>query len=193
MIEDFHGLWKELNSSEEDAAFTYDESIYGEQEELEEDLLMEMANMVGRKVKTDDINFSFYFSRKNSSRHGIRLKVFWDRQYINDDKSGYIELHGNYNYSQDPKQKYRPKAYMIDTLRYFVKKYKVLFAAVWENALGEDSLQDYFRNLIDFKTLLSEFNINKVGRQKYEALNYAEDLKQLEHLIRQYNIFNMND
>lgn len=82
---------------------------------------------------------------------------------------------------------------MIDTLRYFVKKYKVLFAAVWENALGEDSLQDYFRNLIDFKTLLSEFNINKVGKQRYEALNYAEDLKQLEHIIRQYQIFNMND
>lgn len=192
-MNNFCKLWEELNRQEKDAVFTYDESIYGEQEELEEDLLLEMANMVGRKVKTDEINFSFYFSRKNASRHGIRLKVFWDKQCINDGRSGYIELHGNYEYSQDPKQKYRPKAYMVDTLRYFAKKYKVLFAAVWENVLEEDSLQDYFRSLIDFKTLLSEFSINKVGKQKYEALNYAKDLKQLEYLVRQYDIYNMND
>lgn len=193
MVEDFHKLWEELNSSEEDAIFTYDESVYGEEEELEEDLLLEMANLVGRRVKTDSITFSLYFSRKNASRHAIRVKVYWDRQNISEDKCGYMELHGDYRYSQSPSQKYIPKNYMVDTLRYFVKKYKVLFAAVWEGALGEDSLQEYFRGGINFKELLLEFLENKVGKQKYGALNYAEDLKQLEHLVRQYNIFNMND
>ena len=63
MVEDFHKLWEELNSSEEDAIFTYDESVYGEEEELEEDLLLEMANLVGRRVKTDSITFfSIFFS-----------------------------------------------------------------------------------------------------------------------------------
>lgn len=188
-MENFDTIWEELNTAD----FEYNKDIYGEDEELAEDLLLEMANMTGRKVKTDEINFSFYFSRKNASRHGIRLKVFWDKQYINDDKSGYIELHGNYEYSQDPKQKYKPKSYMIDTLRYFARKYKVLFAAVWENVLGEDSLQDYFRGIADFKQLLSEFNANKIGKQKYEALNYAKDLQQLERTVRKYSIYNMND
>lgn len=192
-MNNLQSIWKELNNLNEDALFSYDESIYGEEEEIKENLLMEMANIVGRRVKTDNITFSLYFSRKNASRHSIRVKVYWDRQNISEDKCGYMELHGDYNYSQSPAQKYKPKAYMVDTLRYFIKKYKVLFSAVWEGALGEDSLQEYFRGGINFKELLQEFVENKVGKQKYEALNYAEDLKQLEYIVRKYNIFNMND
>lgn len=192
-MDDFQSTWKELNNLNEDALFSYDESIYGEEEEIKEDLLMEMANIVGRRVKTDSITFSLYFSRKNASRHSIRVKVYWDRQNISEDKCGYMELHGDYNYSQSPTQKYKPKAYMVDTLRYFIKKYKVLFSAVWEEVLGEDSLQEYFRGGINFKELLQEFVENKIGKQKYEALNYAEDLKQLEYIVRKYSIFNMND
>lgn len=192
-MDDFQSTWKELNNLNEDALFSYDESIYGEEEEIKEDLLMEMANIVGRRVKTDSITFSLYFSRKNASRHSIRVKVYWDRQNISEDRCGYMELHGDYNYSQSPAQKYKPKAYMVDTLRYFIKKYKVLFSAVWEGVLGEDSLQEYFRGGINFKELLQEFVENKIGKQKYEALNYAEDLKQLEYIVRKYNIFNMND
>lgn len=192
-MNDFHKLWEELNKLDEDAVFTYNKNIYGEEEELKEDLLLEMANLTGRRVKIETINFSIYFSRKDASRHAIRVKVYWDRQNISEDKHGYIELHGNYEYSQDPKQKYKPKTYMVDTLRYFVRRYKVLFAAVWEGVLGEDSLQDYFRGDLTFKELLKEFKENKIGKQKYEALNYAEDLKQLENLVRNYQIFNMND
>lgn len=192
-MNNLQSIWKELNNLNEDALFSYDESIYGEEEEIKEDLLMEMANIVGRRVKTDSITFSLYFSRKNASRHSIRVKVYWDRQNISEDKCGYMELHGDYNYSQSPTQKYKPKAYMVDTLRYFIKKYKVLFSAVWEGVLGEDSLQEYFRGGTNFKELLQEFIENKVGKQKYEALNYAEDLKQLKYIVRKYNIFNMND
>lgn len=190
---DLYTEWEKLNRLNEDATFTYDEKIYGEEEELEEDLLMEMANLVGSKIKVEDVDFSIYFSRRNASRHAIRLKVFWDRNSVNDDRCGYIELHGNYDYSQDPKQKYKPKAYMVDTLRYFVKKYKIIFVAVWEGVLGEDTVQDYFREIITFKDLLSEFYENKIGKQKYEALSYANDLKQLENIVRKFDIFNMND
>lgn len=192
-MNDFHKLWEELNKLDEDAVFTYNKDIYGEEEELKEDLLLEMANLTGRRVKIETINFSIYFSRKDASRHAIRVKVYWDRQNISEDKYGYIELHGSYEYSQDPKQKYKPKTYMVDTLRYFVKKYKVLFAAVWEGVLGEDSVQDYFRGELIFKELLKEFKEDKIGKQKYEALNYAEDLRQLEIVVRKFGIFNMND
>ena len=171
----------------------YIKDIYGEEEELNEGLLMEMANTVGKNVKIDDLPFSFYFSRKTVCRHSIRLKVFWDRNRINDDKCGYIELHGDYLYSQCPKQKYKPDSQDIKGLRYFAKRYKVLFAAAWECVLGEDALQDYFRGLIDFQELLKSFYVDKIGKNKYEALNYSTDLKMLEKLVRQYNIYNMND
>ena len=149
--------------------------------------------MLGSKVKIDPLPFSFYFSRKNASRHGIRLKIFWNDSRIDDDRCGYIELHGNYRYSQDPRQKFKPKAYMIETARYFAKKYKVLFAAVWEGALGESEVQDFFKGQIFFKELVSEFYADRIGKQKYEALQYCNNLKDLEARVRQYSIFNMND
>ena len=145
------------------------------------------------QVKIDPLPFSFYFSRKNASRHGIRLKVFWDTNRINDDKCGYIELHGEYRYSQEPKQKFKPKSYDIATARYFAKKYKVLFAAVWENVLGESDVQDYFKGQISFKELLSEFYKDKIGKQKYDAIQYCNSSQELEARVRQYNIFNIND
>lgn len=39
---------------------------------IKEDMLTEMANVRGKDVEVDDIDFSFYFSKKNSN-HGIRV------------------------------------------------------------------------------------------------------------------------
>ena len=41
--------------------------------------LMEMANLRGKQVKTDNIDFSFYFSSKAGNSHSIRIKICWNR------------------------------------------------------------------------------------------------------------------
>ena len=46
---------------------------------LNEDVLWEMANARGVRVKTDNIDFSFHFLTKNEMRHAIRVKITWNR------------------------------------------------------------------------------------------------------------------
>lgn len=60
--------------------------------------LLEMANLVGKTVSTDNIDFSFYFSDKFIANHGIRVKIIWNRNKMQGDNSGYLELHGDYRY-----------------------------------------------------------------------------------------------
>ncbi len=156
-------------------------------------VLMEMANVVGNKVTLESrLPFSFYFSSKKSihNRHSIRLKVIWNPNKAPDDADGYFELHGNYEYIR-ASHKYKPTAKELETARNFCKKYKVLFAAVWEGVLDPDPLQDYFKGRIKLNELLSKFDIE--DDMQYYYLNHCKSLEELETCVRKYNIYNMND
>lgn len=73
-------------------------------------ILLEMANLVGKTVNTDVINFSFYFSDKFVANHGIRVKIIWNRNKMQGDNSGYLELHDDYKYeSSNDSKKYQIK------------------------------------------------------------------------------------
>lgn len=160
------------------------------EEELDEEYMLEVANILGSTIAIEDVDFSIYFSRKNSNRHGIRVKVYWDRDIISDDKCGYMELHGNYLYSQYPKQKYKPKSYEVSTLRYFCKRYKVLFSAVWEGIVAETWVQDYFRGLINLGSLINHFYLAEGDKN---LLKSCKGIKELEECVRKNKLFNMND
>lgn len=167
----FNNLWEKLNS-------------------LNEDYLLEMANVTGKYMKIEDIDFSFYFSKKNSG-HGIRAKINWNRESMTGDKEGYMELHGEYRYSQSPKLKFYPDSQSIKTARYFFKRYKVLFAAVWESVLDADTLAEYFKNRISWEELKESFEIK--DKELKEVMLACQNLKDLEYAVRKNNIFNMND
>ena len=147
--------------------------------------LTEMANMVGKKIITDDVNFSFYFSNKNEVNHGIRAKVKWNKEHLTGSTDGYFELHGNYNYVQSMDGKI-PKQSDIQLARKFFKKYKVLFAAVWENCLDANDLQDYFKGYLSFEDLLNSFLIP-------EKFTGIKSLSELENYVRENSIYNLND
>lgn len=169
-------IWKKLNE-------IYDFETTNES-------LLEMANITGKYMKIEDIDFSFYYSRKNSS-HSIRLKINWNRETMTGDDEGYIELHGDYKYYQSPKLKKKKEA-DIATVRYFAKKYKVLFAAVWECKLDADTLGEYFKGRLSWQELMSSFeNIN--NKEILEVLANCRNLKDLEYAVRKNNAFNMND
>ena len=149
-----------------------------------------MANITGKYMRIEDIDFSFYYSRKNSS-HSIRLKINWNRETMTGDDEGYIELHDDYKYYQSPKLKKKKEA-DIATVRYFAKKYKVLFAAVWECKLDADTLGEYFKGRLSWQELMSSFeNIN--NKEILEVLANCRNLKDLEYAVRKNNAFNMND
>lgn len=161
-----------------------------ESKEFLENYLIEMANVTGKFMKVEDIDFSFYFSKKNSS-HGIRIKINWNRETMTSGDEGYIELHGNYNYYQSPKVKYKPHNYEIETVRYFARKYKVLFAAVWECKLDADTLSEYFKGRLSWQELMSCFE--NIPQEVKEVFEHCRGLKDLEFAVRKNSAFNMHD
>lgn len=161
---------------------------------LNENSLFEMSNLRGKMIKLEDIDFSFYFSSKANvnTQHGIRVKICWNREKVSKDLlDGYMELHGDYKYVSKNNPNVKPDKFDILTARYFFKRYKVLFAAVWENKLDENLLNDYFREKISLEELLDEFE--DISVEDKEKIKEARDLKDLERIVRENKIFNMND
>ena len=157
-------------------------------DELDEDYLIELANLRGKDVKIEDIDFSIFFSRKIPN-HGCRVKICWNRDKMTNEM-GNLEAHGDYKYTQNSSYK-KPSNYDIEEARYFVKKYKVLFAAVWEEKLDQTDVCDYFRGLISWQKLMTCFQ--NVSEQDFERLRICYNRKDLEDCVRRYHIFNMND
>ena len=153
--------------------------------------LMEMANLRGKQVKTDNIDFSFYFSSKAGNSHSIRIKICWNRERMKDNcVDGYMELHGDYKYVNSPGCKI-PNNKQIVEAREFFRKYKVLFAAVWEGTLEADIVQLFFMKRIRWPEVLSEFeDISKIA---YDKIQLCSNISELEAVVRKTHAFNMND
>lgn len=189
------GIWEQMTAIDNENEFIDDSERKVFLEYLNDPsmVLMEMANVRGIDTKIENrLSFSFYFSTKTAvhKQHGIRLKIIWNPSKAPADADGYLELHGDYNYIISS-HKYKPTAKELNMLREFAHKYKVLFAAVWEDKLYDGDLQDYFKGRISFKELLSKFD--NITEKQYYYLNHSKDLKELEETVRKYKIFNMND
>ena len=168
----------------------------GLERNLKEDYLIEMANMTGRFVKTDNIDFSFHFSDKDEThqQHGIRVKINWNRDKSSSNFDGTLALHGEYRYtpSSNPKNKYDAK--MLKEARNFFKKYKVLFAAVWEGVLDPNFVQEYFKGNIPLYEVVSQFELpDKIYYKLNHGFIEKNTLTELEDRVREYKAFNMND
>lgn len=193
-MENFYKLWEELNQIEQEEFI--DKSDYETfQDYIKEpsQVLLEMANLRGNDIKVEpQLPFSFYFSSKSKvhNRHAIRAKILWNPSRSPADADGYMELHGDYEYIPGS-HKYRPTAKELKIARDFFKKYKVLFAAVWEEKLDDADVQHYLEGYIDFKNTINKFY--NISEQEYYEINHCNTLTELEQCIREHNIFNMND
>ena len=187
-------IWNELSRINEQELYPHIHFVSAEELETPEEheqFLTEMANMPGRFLKIEDVDFSFYISEKNGN-HAIRLNVCWNRERLISEECGYMKLHGDYEYKQSAELKYTPKQYEIETLRHFAKKYKVLFAAAWERTLDCDIIAEYFKGRLEWKELMQEW-INIDDEEILEVLSNCQNLKDLEYAVRKNNAFNMND
>lgn len=122
--------------------------------------------LLGDKVKTDNINFSFLFNwaPPEVKKYDIRVTVYWKVGYKNfrdhskyrkfSCKCGILELCGNYNYYGDlASDDLHTHVQMVEKAREFFRKYKVMFAAAWsgrywliDGGIGTNStfLERYF-------------------------------------------------
>lgn len=175
-------------------SFDEDEFMSNEEELLFENYLFEMSNVRGKTIKIENIDFSFYFSSKEdaNNQHGIRVKISWNREKVSSKLlDGYMELHGEYKYKSRNKPNTIPNEKDKNKAREFFKKYKVLFAAVWEDKLDQNDLVAYLREMINFENLLNNFE--SITEEQKKLITQAKDLKDLEMKVRENNIFNMND
>ena len=141
-----------------------------------DEVFLEMADVRGKDVKTDKINFSFYFSAQNSS-HWIRVKIRFNPEGLrNKDFDGYMELHGNFKWTPNRNVPKRD----VELARSFFKKYIVLFNAVWNETLYSGDVIDFFRCRMSFPTLLQQF---KVDKEIYDAIQKCKDLQTLTDLL----------
>lgn len=190
------GVWKQLNNLQESGSFISEEDFEDFKEYLysPSKILMEMANAVGNNVKREkNLPFSFFFSSKKAVRgtHGIRVKVLWNPSKAPADADGFLELHGDYEYIPGS-HKYEPNAKELSFARKFFKKYKVLFSAVWEDVLYDPSqLVMYFYGKISWKELMKQFDTGNSDCNFY--IQTTDNIKELEQLVREENMFNMND
>lgn len=157
---------------------------------LNENTLMEMANLRGKDVKIEDINFSIYFSPKQTDQYSIRIKILWNREKMNSGKfDGILYMHGDYEYRQSLNADNKPDKFDILELQYFAKRYKTIFAAVWENKLDPNDVEDYFKGRVSFKELLNLFL--EISYEDKQKIKKANSLKELTQIIKENNIFNL--
>lgn len=136
----------------------------------------------GKDCKVENINFSF--SICNDDDIG-EVNIIW-----NDDGGkifeGIFSL-VNYKYYQTQEIKKELKQEEIDSAINFFKKYKILFAACWSNALHPIDLKNYFEGRISFNSLLNEFyNIDY-----FDNLSKVKTLDDLAYVVRKYKMYNL--
>ncbi len=147
-----------------------------------------MSNLRGKYVKTDKINFSFYFSMQKAS-HAIKVKVSFNDAKINESDFGALELHRDWKFTPGRNDK-DVSSKDIRNMKAFFVKYKVLFAAVWNREIYEGDVVEVFRKGITFSELLKEFSFYDAYAEK---MNKIQNVAELENFVRKNNIFNMLD
>ena len=168
----------------------------GLEQQLNENYLIEMANMTGKFVKTDDINFSFHFSDKDEVhlQHGIRVKINWNKDKSSSNFDGTLALHGDYRYTPSSHPKNNCTTSLLKEARNFFKKYKVLFAAVWEGILDPNFVHEYFKGEMSLYEVVAQLELpdDVYYKVNFNFIDY-NNLTELENRVRKYGAFNMND
>lgn len=152
-----------------------------------EDILC-MAGVRGRRIKTDpNVNFSFYYSSKNSS-HGPRVKVGFDPDNIEADLLNNLQLTEEWDFTVNPKNG-KIKSKDINSAKAFFKKYLILFLLVWDKQTKDElSLGDYLQGEM---TLLDFIHKLKFYDEYSEELDKIQTVSELEQFCRDNKLVNM--
>lgn len=189
------GIWKQMQEIDNEDEFIDDSERKVFLEYLKDPsmVLMEMANFLGNRIKLyNRLPFSFFVSSKTAvhNQHSIRAKLIWNPSKAPASADGNLELHGDYKYTVNS-HKYKPTSGELEIARDFFKRYKVLFAAIWEEKLDPAYVQDYLAGRISIKEMLAQFD--NISERQYFDINHCNNLEELEQCVRKYRVFNMND
>ena len=98
-----------------------------------------------------------------------------------------MDLHGEYKYTHSGGEP-KPSSKDISAARDFFKKYKVIFAAVWEGYLNPDVVSFYLRGFLTLDELKDEFyDVSE------DIFKDAKTIADIEKIVRENELFDMND
>ena len=139
--------------------------------------LFEMSNICGRfVVNPGKLPFSFYFSSKQGAKHGIRVKPSFNPNRLILDKTGTLQLSGDWEYIPGEDDKHTSKK-DIDDMKKFFRKYLILFILSWDSFLPDSDVAEYFRGNIDFKEMLTYISFYENFSTELDKCGSAADLE----------------
>ena len=78
----------------------------------------------------------------------------------------------------------------VKSAKEFFRKYKVLFAGVWEGVLIEENVTGYIKNRASLQDIIEESYLTE---EQQCILDDVKTIHEFERLVRQHQMFNMND
>ena len=126
--------------------------------------LGENVHVVGKK----GLDFSFFYSTKENCKHGLRVKIIWDRNRCkNINFDGYFGPdNGDWSYKKYKDGRDVPKRKIFDSAINFVRRYTFIFVLVWEELLNTKCSNAYFYGEIPFEGLFGGLQVNRAKREE---------------------------
>lgn len=126
--------------------------------------LGENVHVVGKK----GLDFSFFYSTKENCKHGLRVKIIWDRNRCkNINFDGYFGPdNGDWSYEKYDYGRDIPKRKIFDSAINFVRRYTFIFVLVWEKLLNTECSNAYFYGKIPFEGLFDGLQVNRDKRKE---------------------------
>lgn len=122
--------------------------------------------VVGKK----GLDFSFFYSTKDNCKHGLRVKIIWDRNRCKERHfDGRFEPdNGDWLYKKYKDGRDVPKRKIFDSAINFVRRYTFIFVLVWEKLLNTECSNAYFYGKIPFEGLFDGLQVNRAKREELD-------------------------
>ena len=135
-----------------------------------------MSNVRGKYVTVDPIQFSFYYSVKNSN-HGPRVKVTTDPEKLRPNRMSTMKLCDDWSIEVNPLDN-KISGKDEKSMREFFRKYLILFLLVWEDLTYEPNLADYMTGDMTLSEFIRDLDFYKEYTRDLDSIETVADLEQ---------------
>lgn len=148
--------------------------------------IMCMSNVRGMYVKIEDIPFSFYYSVQNGN-HGPRVKVTMDSSKLRPNRMSTLKLCDDWELIANPEDT-RINHRDLNLMKFFFRKYLILFLLTWEDKVDEPLLGDFMEGKISLQDFVKSLDFYEDYSQELDTIR---DVVDLESFCKEHNLVNL--
>ena len=151
-----------------------------------QDAIFAMSNVQGRFVTVEKLNFSFYYSSRNSS-HGPRVKVSFNPSKMRVENAGTQKLCDDWAFTGSKKALGSISSKEIQEMQTFFRKYLIIFLLVWDFKCDEPNPENYLTGRISFDEFIQDLDFYGDYSKELDRINTVSEL---EKFCRDNNLVN---